>query len=308
VLRRLARGFLVALGAAVLLWVGLGNPYQGRPLHRSERVTVDGLHLRALRAGRGDTTLVFLHGFGESLLAWRALLDRFARHYRVLAVDLPGFGLSDKPTGPYDYPTYQRWLSQLLREQTTGPVVVIGHSMGGELAAGLALAHPDRVVAAVLIAPAGAGISPLLSDSSGIASPATQWVASALSYVLPAHDTTWLREPPADLSYQPSADSAAANAASRVLEQFDFAAIGERFQELRQPVLLIWGRQDPTIPFEIGDRIAALLPCRQFLPLLALHRPHQTVPDTVANAMEAFLRRPGCPGDRTESRVPSAGR
>lgn len=87
-----------------------------------------------------------------------------------------------------------------------------------------------------------------------------------------------------------------------------FAAIGERFQELRQPVLLIWGRQDPTIPFEIGDRMAALLPCRQFVPLLALHRPHHTVPDTVASSMDAFLRRPGCPGDSTQSRVPSARR
>ena len=293
---RLARGFLVALGAAFLLWAGLGNPHRVAPLHRREWLTVDGLRLRALRAGHGDTTLVFLHGFGESLLAWRSLVDRFTRHYRVLAVDLPGFGLSDKPAGPYDYPTYQRWLGELLRQQTTGPVVIIGHSMGGELAAGLALAHPDRVVALVLIAPAGAGISPLLSDSGGSASPATQWVASALSYVFPVHDTLWLRESPTDLRYQPSADSAAANAASQVLKQFDFAAIGSRFQELRQPVLLIWGRQDPTIPIGIGDRIAALLPCRRFVPLLALHRPHQTVPDTVASEMAAFLQRPACGG------------
>jgi pimeloyl-ACP methyl ester carboxylesterase len=294
VLRRLARSALIALGAAFILWVGLGNPHRALPLHQSERITVDGLQLRAIRAGRGDTTLVFLHGFGESLLAWRPLLDRFTGHYRVLAVDLPGFGLSDKPAGLYEYPTYLRWLGDLLREQTAGPVIVVGHSMGGELAAGLALEHRDRIVALVLIAPAGAGISPLLTDSSGLVLPATQWVASALPYVLPAHDTTWLRESPADLGYQPSADPGATKAAQAVLEQFDFAAIGERFRELRQPVLLIWGRQDPTIPFEIGDRIASRLPCRRFVPLLALHRPHETVPDTVAGVMMAFLRRPGC--------------
>jgi pimeloyl-ACP methyl ester carboxylesterase len=166
--------------------------------------------------------------------------------------------------------------------------------MGGELAAGLALDHPDRVVAAVLIAPAGAGISSLLSDSSGIASPATQWVATALSYVLPVHDSTWLREPRADLSYQPTDDSATGRAARQVLAEFDFSAINERFRDLRQPVLLIWGRQDPTIPFVIGERIAELLPCRRFVPLFALHRPHQTVPDTVAEEMAAFLRHPAC--------------
>ena len=49
----------------------------------------------------------------------------------------------------------------LIARETRGPLVVIGHSLGGQLAAGLALAHPERVIAAVLIAPAGAGISPL---------------------------------------------------------------------------------------------------------------------------------------------------
>jgi pimeloyl-ACP methyl ester carboxylesterase len=301
--RRLARVILTVLAAAFLLWAGLGNPHRVAAPHHREWVEAGGIRWRALRAGHGDTTLVLLHGFGESLLAWRSLVDRFTSHYRVLAVDLPGFGLSDKPAGRYDFATYQGWTSDLLRQQTTGPVVIVGHSMGGELAAGLALAHPERVVALVLIAPAGGGISPLLSDSGGIASPATQWVASALPQVFPAHDTTWLRESPADLAYQPSADSAAANALRQVLAQFDFAAIGARFRELRQPVLLIWGRQDPTIPFEIGDRIAGWLPCRRFVPLLALHRPHQTVPDTVASEMSAFLRRPAC---GTPSRPPTA--
>ena len=293
-LRKAARRFLVAFGAAVLLWIGLGNPHRLIPLHRSERLEVDGLRLRVLRAGRGDTTLVFLHGYGESLLSWRLIFDHFRRHYRLLAVDLPGFGLSDKPPGPYDFSAYRGWLGDLIVQQTRGPVILVGHSMGGEVAAGIALDHPGRVVALVLIAPAGAGISSLLSDSSGIASPGTQWVAAALSFVVPAHDSVWLREPAADLAYQPGTDSTAARVARQVLAQFDFAAIGERYREIHQPVLLIWGRQDPTIPFAIGEQIAARLPCRRFVPLLALHRPHQTAPDTVVAEMDAFLRKPGC--------------
>lgn len=285
---------LLSLGAAMLLWAGVGAPRRAAPRHRSEWLTADGIRYRALRAGRGDTTILMLHGYGESLLSWRLILDRFTRRYRVLAIDLPGFGLSAKPESGYDYGSYTRHLGALLAQETSGPVVVVGHSMGGELAAGLALDHPDRVVAAVLIAPAGAGISSLLSDSAGIASPATQWVATALSYVLPVHDSTWFRETPAELMYEPIADSATGRAARRVLAEFDFSAINERFRDLKQPVLLIWGRQDPTIPFEIGERIAELLPCRRFVPLLALHRPHQTLPDTVADEMAAFLRHPAC--------------
>ena len=293
-LRTAFRRFLVALGAAVLLWAGLGQPHRARPAHHATWVENDSLRLRVLEAGHGDTTLVLLHGYGESLLAWRLLLDRFTRHYRVVALDLPGFGLSDKPDVAYSYPAYARWLGDFLSRHTSGPVVVVGHSMGGQIAAGLALDHPDRVVAAVLIDPAGAGINTLLTDAAGIASPATQWVVSAISFVLPAHDSAWLAEPPDARDYEPSADSNTARAARRVLEQFDFAALRDRFSDLKQPVLLIWGEQDPTIPLSIGQYIAEQLPCRRFVPLITLHRPHQTLPDTVAAEMETFLRRPRC--------------
>lgn len=293
-LRKTLRRFLVALGAAILLWVGLGQPHRARPAHRATWVEIDSLRLRVLEAGHGDTTLVLLHGYGESLLAWRLLLDRFTRHYRVVALDLPGFGLSDKPDVSYGYPSYARWLGDFVTRQTKGPIVVVGHSMGGQVAAGLALDHPDRVVAAVLIDPAGAGINTLLTDTGGIASPATKWVVSAISFVLPAHDSTWLAEPPDARDYEPSADSNTARSARRVLEQFDFAALQNRFADLKQPVLLIWGEQDPTIPLSIGLRIAGELPCRRFVPLVTLHRPHQTLPDTVAAEMESFLRHPVC--------------
>ena len=293
-LRKLLRRFLVALGAAVLLWIGLGQPHRSRPAHRATWVTVDSLRLRVLEAGRGDTTLILLHGYGESLLAWRLVLDRLSRHFRVVALDLPGFGLSDKPDSRYDYPAYARWLGDFLTQHTQGPVVVVGHSMGGQIAAGLALDHPDRVVAAVLIDPAGAGINTLLTDTGGIASPATHWVVSAISFVLPVHDSVWLAEPADARDYEPAADSNTGRSARRVLEEFDFAALRGRFSKLKQPVLLIWGQQDPTIPFTIGQQIAAQLPCRRFVPLTTLHRPHQTVPDTVAAEMEAFLARPAC--------------
>jgi pimeloyl-ACP methyl ester carboxylesterase len=277
--------------------VGFGDARRLKPRHQAEWLKVEGLRVRALRVGHGDTTVVFLHGYGESLLAWRLLLDRFRQHYQLLAIDLPGFGLSDRPAGAYDFASYTRWLGALLREQTHGPVVVVGHSMGGQLAAAMALEHPDRVVAAVLLAPAGAGVQPFLTDTAGVASFATRWAAGAIAFVLPVHDSAWLREP--DDQPRPVSYDSASVAARRVLEEFDFKALADRFQDLHQPVLLIWGRQDPTIPFEIGQRIADSLPCRRFVHLATLHRPHQTLPDTVAEEMQAFLERPEC-GERSE--------
>jgi pimeloyl-ACP methyl ester carboxylesterase len=292
---RSPKGIVAAVLALVALGIGWGEPVLGRPLHRAEWLGAGGLQLRTVRGGSGDTTLFFLHGYGESLLSWRLVLDRFTRQYRVVAVDLPGFGLSDKPAGPYDARAMQSVLEDFLLRWTSGPVVVVGHSMGGQLAAQLALAHPDRIVALVLIAPTGAGISPLLSDTSGIASAQAQWVANAISYVLPLHDPGWLAEPSNRAKYSTLDDSSATLAEHRVLEQFDFSAVGRHYAELHQPVLLIWGRNDPTVPYHIGESIAAMLPCRRFTTLPAtLHRPHQTAPDTVVAEMEAFLKHPGC--------------
>ncbi len=293
--RRLVTRLLLALAGALLLYVGLGQPTGARPAHQAERITVQGISTRVLRAGQGDTTLLFIHGYGESLLSWRLILDRFTRSYRVLALDLPGYGLSQKPDVAYDLDFYRRWLGAVLEQGTTGPVIVVGHSMGGELAAALALDHPDRVVAAVLLAPSGGGISPLLSDTGSITSPAALWVATAIAFVLPIHDTTWLRETDSALAYSTIDDSLAERATRRVLERFDFSALLGRFAEIRQPVLLLWGRHDPTIPIAIGERIAAELPCRRFVPLATLHRPHQTLPDTVAREMAAFFANPRCP-------------
>ncbi len=294
VARRSWRRLLLAVGAAALLWFGLGEPHRARPQYRATWIEADGLRTRALRAGSGDTTLIFLHGYAESLLSWRPILDRFTRRYHVLAVDLTGFGLADKPATGYDYPRYQRWLSALLTRYTSGPLVVIGHSMGGQLAAGLALEHPDRVVAAILLDPAGAGLNARITDSAGYASENTLWLTPAMPYLLPVHDSAWMAEATDMQAYEPAQDPAAAAAARGVLEQFDFNALHDQFGAIRQPVLLIWGEYDHTIPLEIGQQIAAALPCRQFLELSTMHRPHQTLADTVATAMLAFLKAPHC--------------
>jgi pimeloyl-ACP methyl ester carboxylesterase len=138
------------------------------------------LRVRALLAGKGDTTLVFLHGYGESLLAWRGLVAHFTDRYRVLAVDLPGFGLSDPLPDSSGFDDYLDALGKVISRETTGPLVLVGHSMGGQVAAGLALTNPSRVVAAILIAPAGP--AQRVFGDSGVVSPATKRMPSRMSW------------------------------------------------------------------------------------------------------------------------------
>ncbi|MGH7704050.1 MAG: alpha/beta fold hydrolase [Gemmatimonadales bacterium] len=283
---------LVGVGG---LWLAWDASPGAHPRHGAEWLPAGDLRLRVVRAGQGDTTLLLLHGYGESLMAYRAVFDRLARHHRVVALDLPGFGLSDKAAGPYDLATLEHTLEDFISRWIQGPIVVVGHSMGGELAVALALARPDRIAGLVLIAPAGNGLNPLLGDS-GIASLGAGWVAGALTFVLPVHDPNWLEEPADRADYEPGRDSAYRRVARQVLAEFDFSAVGERFRDLKQPALVIWGREDPTIPLAVGVRLAAMIPCHRLVVLPGtLHRPHQTEPDTVVAETETFLREMSCP-------------
>jgi pimeloyl-ACP methyl ester carboxylesterase len=282
-------GVLILAAAALLL---MDRPWQARPAHRAEWLTAGDVRVRAVRGGQGDTTLVFLHGYLESMLSFRGPFDRLATHYKVVALDIPGFGLSDKPAGPYDLAAQAARLADFLDRWTTGPVVLVGHSMGGELAADLALRRPARVVALVLISPAGFGVSSRLDSMTPGTIGLISWAGSlATTGVLPIHDAEWLAEPDSVASYAPATDPAYRQALETILRTFDFAGLRDSFALIHQPTLLIWGRLDPTIPFALGESIAARLPCRRFVPLAAtLHRPQQTDPDTVSALMFDFLR------------------
>jgi pimeloyl-ACP methyl ester carboxylesterase len=267
------------------------------PVHRAARIDAGGLTVRAVRAGSGAPSLLFIHGFGESLVTWQGVFDRLARHHAALAVDVPGFGLADKPDVPYDFPSQLRRLGAVL-DAMQAPVVVVGHSMGGQLAAGLALGRPDQVIAAVLIAPAGdsVGLAGLV-DSVGVAeAAAVGWWEAARAWALPVHAPGWLDDGPL-AGYDPLVDPAYRSAAGRVVTEFDFTALRDRFAGIRQPVLLLWGTLDPVMPYAVGVDLAERIPCAELVSFpRTLHRPQVAHPAEVAAAIEDFLARLGAPG------------
>lgn len=257
------------------------QPYQAEWLQAG-----DG-HVRALRTGVGDTTLLLLHGYGESLIAFRSEVEALAPRYSIVATDLPGSGLSEYPRGSYGLDTTVARLSDLIDRWTNGPIVAVGHSMGGEVAAALALARPDRVVGLVLIAPAGFGLSfgigrePFSSSQRKLAS----WSIKARELLVPIEAPDWLRDPP-DMPENPASDSVAA----AILRDFDFTALKNRFREIRQPTLIIWGGLDPLIPLAVGRQIAAAIPNSRLVVLgNSWHRPHVEQPERVVEEIKRFL-------------------
>lgn len=101
------------------------------------------------------TPLVFVHGLSSYMGFWEHQLTHFAEQRRVLALDLPGYGMSGRPDAPYTPPWFTEVLAAWMDQVGLDKVVVVGHSMGGQIALTFALTHPDRVDGLVLAAPAG---------------------------------------------------------------------------------------------------------------------------------------------------------
>lgn len=119
-----------------------------------ERV-VGGVRVRYLEMGAGPP-LLLVHGFLVSHREWRPLLPDLSKHFRCIAVDLPGFGQSDRPNPDvYDYrrETYVDTLVALLDDLGIDDFHVAGHSMGGGIALMLAARHAHRVTRLSLLSP-----------------------------------------------------------------------------------------------------------------------------------------------------------
>jgi len=100
--------------------------------------------------------IVFLHGFGGRATQWQYQLWKFSDENRVIAPDLRGHGRSDKPAVGYNMPQLQEDLGAVLdRLGATAPIVLIGHSFGGAIAAEYASSNSKRVSHLILIATAG---------------------------------------------------------------------------------------------------------------------------------------------------------
>ena len=110
-----------------------------------------------LNKGGSKGTLVFLHGLGSYLKFWYYQLDTFAAQgWHVVAIDLPGFGKSDKPgTFPYTMEALGDAAAELVGQLGVKQAVFVGHSMGGQTALSLAIRKPELVRALVLTDPAG---------------------------------------------------------------------------------------------------------------------------------------------------------
>lgn len=239
----------------------------GTPFHATYR-TIDGTQLRLIDTGTG-TPVVLIHGFGASMYAWHDALPALAgAGYRVIAFDNRGFGFSEKPAHGYSTAAYLKLTVALLDSLHISSAVLVGHSMGGVIAAEVGLAHPDRVRGLVLIDAAGYGMRwpgvLKIARWPVIGAIATafrgRWITARIlrsTYAVPSK----VSEGEIDQYYAPVNEPNFGRALRGVLREFRFDSLGGgRLVALQTPTLIIWGEADRWIPLPEGSRFGRELP------------------------------------------------
>ncbi len=264
----------------------------------AKTLVVEGTRIRYIETGAGPA-VVLIHGFAASMYSWRhAIGPLAAAGYHVVAFDNRGFGFSDKPDTGYANADYVRLVVALLDSLHIPDAVLVGHSMGGEIAAEVALAHPERVRALALLDAAG------LEVHWGFLLRAARWrmvgsIASGLrSRGVTARVLRSIYADPAkvtasdvDQYYAPVAEPDYGRALKGVLREYRFDALRGRLSAIQVPTLLLWGTEDRLIPSAVGRHMAAELPRAAFVLVpRAGHAAPEEQPEAVNRLLLTFLR------------------
>ena len=259
---------------------------------------VDGTRIRYLDAGHGPP-VVFLHGLGASMYAWRKNLAAVAAAgFRVIAFDNRGFGLSDKPPAPYDNAAYARLAVALMDSLEIPDAVLVGHSMGGAIAAEVAIEYPQRVRGLVLVGSAGLGTrEPLLFrvarwpvlGSAVVALRGRGLTARLLKSTY--FDPSKVTEADVDQYYAPVALPGYGRALRAALRQFDFDGLEGRLDRIVAPTVVLWGEEDRWVPLGVGRALASGITRSAFVSVpRAGHSVQEESPEDVNHLVIRFLK------------------
>ncbi|GAC1639857.1 MAG: alpha/beta hydrolase [Candidatus Dormibacteraceae bacterium] len=284
---------------------------------RSSFTDLGSLRVHHTHGGRGSPVL-FIHGLGSSgYIEWRFNLEAAANRHRVYAPDLPGFGRSGKPRASYGIPYFTRFIERYMDARGLRSAAVVGTSLGGRIALELALENPGRVSKLVLVNALGFGrpkvhvsyglvTIPRLGEAvMSVARDALHWapsqmirrVAGRLSGA--SHDLKRtmddayldnLRELYAAEGYH---DAYLATVRSLVRPRALFGGhhdATKRLNELKIPVQLIWGADDPLFPLAHATRAQSLIKGSKLAVIEgAGHTPQAERPEEFNRVLDKFL-------------------
>jgi pimeloyl-ACP methyl ester carboxylesterase len=254
-------------------------------------ISVSGINVRFREKGSGRP-LLLIHGLGGSIESWTHNIDPLSETARVIALDLPGFGQSDKPLVDYTIPFYRDFVIGFMRQVGLEKTSVVGSSMGGQIGAEVAIAKPGVIDRLVLVSPSGA--LPRSFRATGALKRYIR-VTSAKSVAEVKKALFAVDKKPVDDAYaeQVFARFSEPNAAqafhSALRHSAAAARLTSRLKKIRSSTLLLWGKEDIMIPVKYVEPFIRMENCRVVLLEHAGHRPHAERPGVFNSIVREFI-------------------
>jgi len=249
--------------------------------------------------GRGET-LLLIHGFTSSSYTWLGVMPELSRHYHVLAPDVVGFGLSDKPPdAPYNYSYFAETINEFLDKKGVGKVSVAGNSMGGGIAIRYALDHPGRVKKLILVSSSGVEhggthwmfkIMATPGVNSFVSSINNRFIVARLLKRTCFYDPEVVTREKAEAYMLPFRTKGAMGAAAATMANNDWASLETGLNRLRMPVFIVWGDKDRLIYPAIAHKFHNLIPGSELRVIEKCgHMPQEEKPELTAEIFLDFL-------------------
>lgn len=236
-------------------------------------LTIDGRCVYVERQGAGESVL-FIHGFGGSTYTWKDVAPGLSESFDVIAIDLNGFGYTERPVGvePYTLLGQAALVTGVMDALGVEQAHVVGHSYGGAIAMLLAQERPERVRRLVLVAGGRTGTGEGSGGGPGLSPHLAGLLALALEHFVltppnirdfleqSVHQTAVVTDELVDeyltrLRVSGLGDALFALLAAGSTPGPDIAA-----ERVALRTLIIWGRHDRIIPIRVGETLAAELP------------------------------------------------
>ena len=243
------------------------------------------IHFKIL--GAADQTIVFFPGWGADITHYTALLKHLAQNFKVLAIDLPGFGLSTTPPEVWGTPEYAALIAELLNTLSIQNPILLGHSFGGKLALYLTakkMVIPDKLI---LIGSNGVKLPKSLVQHAKI------YAYKLLKHLAHLPVMRLIFASQLD-KYRNKIGSVDYKNAHGIMRTILVKTVNEDFSKLLPLIdvstLLIWGANDQSAPLAIGTIMHAQIHNSQLIVLAnAGHFPHLDKFTEVVAGLSVFL-------------------
>ena len=251
-----------------------------------------GIRTRTLESDGDGSPVLLIHGLGGSVDSWAKNIDALSAHHKIVALDLPGFGLSDKPRITYSTKFYADFISHFITELNF-PVSIVGSSLGGQIAAEIAIKNQELVSNLVLISPAGV---PPFSFKGSQALRSYIRVTNAknsreIKQILQSIDGVPVSDEYAQWVFDRISMPGAKEAFHSALKESAKAPrLTKRLHKMASPTLVLWGQKDTMIPVKYASSLIGIENIRVVLLENCGHRPHAENPQVFNNLISEYLK------------------